>query len=431
MPAGHSAVPVYSRSVPPDRSPDPAAPRGFATRAIRAAARTPAVDQRPTAVPIYQSATFTAQDADELGAVLGDERPGYAYSRIDNPTTDALASAVAELEGGEAGYAFASGMAAIHATLVSLAGVGDRLVAARSVYGSTRSLLSGVLSRLGIVTDWVDVTDGAAVERAVAAGSTSVLYAETISNPTIVVADHAELASIAHRHGATYVVDNTFASPYGCRPLELGADLVVESGTKYLNGHSDVLAGLVAGDRARIAAIRDVQTDTGGTLAPLAAFLVLRGVATLALRMERHSANASALAAWLERQGGVSRVFHPSLAGHPQHDLAARQLAVPGGMLAFELAGGRDAGRAFLDALRFTERTASLGSVHTIVAHPASTTHRQLDEAALLDSDIGPGLLRASIGLEDVADLQDDFARALAAARAVAGSVLPAATGPR
>jgi len=416
-----------------DRPPDETTPRGFATRAIRAAARQPQVDQRPTAVPIYQTATFTSDTADELGAILVDERPGYAYSRVDNPTTSALAEAVAELEGAETGFSLASGMAAVHATLVSLAGAGERIVATRAVYGSTRSLLAGLLTRLGIATEWVDITDHGAVERALGAVPTRLLYAETISNPTIVVADHRALAAIAHRHGVPYVVDNTFASPYLCRPIELGADLVIESGTKYLAGHSDVLAGVVVGDRARIDAIRAIQIDTGGTLSPLAAFLVLRGLPTLALRMERHSATAGALAAWLERQDGVARAFHPSLQSHPQHALAGRQLAASGGMLAFELEGGRDAGRAFVDTLTLTERTASLGSVHTIVAHPASTTHRQLDERGLAEAGIRPGLLRASIGLEDQDDLLDDFGRALAAARSAGTprAAALAAAGPR
>jgi cystathionine beta-lyase/cystathionine gamma-synthase len=392
--------------------------RGFATRAIRAASRAPQVDQRPTSVPIYQSATFSSHDADELAAVLTDQRPGYAYSRIDNPTTAALAAAVAELEGGEAGVSFATGMAAIHAALLSLVSAGDRIVSTRAVYGSTRALQANVLGRLGVTTEYVDITDHATVEAALAAAPARVLYAETISNPTIVVADIAGLAAIAHRHGATLVVDNTFASPYLCRPLELGADLVIESATKYLGGHSDVLAGIVSGSRELVRRVRDVQVDTGGSLAPLAAFLVLRGVATLAVRMERHGATAAALAAWLERQDGVVRVHHPSLPSHPQHALASRQLTLGGGMLAVELAGGRPAGAAFIDALSITELTASLGSVHTMVVHPPSTTHRQLDDRALVDAGIPPGLLRISAGLEDVDDLIADFETALAAARA-------------
>jgi cystathionine beta-lyase/cystathionine gamma-synthase len=399
-------------------------PSGFATRAIRAAARTPAVDQRPTSVPIYQTATFSSADADELGAVLTGRQPGYAYSRIDNPTTAALAEAVAELEGAEAGFAFASGMGAIHAALVSVVSAGDRIVATRAVYGSTRSLLVNVLGRLGVSVEWVDITDHAAVEAALAAAPTAALYAETISNPTIVVADHAALASIAHRHGAAYVVDNTFASPYVCRPIELGADLVVESATKFLAGHSDVVAGVVVGSGERIAAVSAIQTDTGGTLAPLSAFLVLRGLATLAVRMERHGATAAALAAWLERQPGVDRVFHPSLDSHPQRSVARRQLTTGGGLLALELAGGREAGGALIDALAFSERTASLGSVHTMVVHPPSTTHRQLDAAALEAAGIAPGLLRISVGLEDLEDLQADLERGLAAAAAVSPPVV-------
>jgi methionine-gamma-lyase len=409
MPEDDSQQP---RDVTPDRA------SGFSTRAIRAAHRAPPVDQRPTSVPIYQTVTFSSDDAAELGAVLTDDQPGYAYSRIDNPTVTALAAAVAELEGAEAGYALASGMAAIHASVVSLVSAGDRIVATRASYGTTRALFSDVLGRLGVTTAYADMTDANAVEAALAAAPTRILYAETIANPTIVVADHAALAEIAHRHGALYVVDNTFASPYLCRPLELGADLVVESATKYLSGHSDVLAGVVCGRSDLIDAIRTLQVDTGATLAPNSAFLVLRGIATLAIRMERHAATAAALAAWLERQAGVSHVFHPSLASHPQHEVAMRQLALGGGMLAFELAGGRAAGRGFIDALSIPELTASLGSVFTMVVHPPSTTHRQLDDAALASAGITAGLLRCSVGLEDLDDLVADFERGLAAASA-------------
>jgi cystathionine beta-lyase/cystathionine gamma-synthase len=413
-------MPEHDPQSPRDASPD--RPAGFSTRAIRAAHRVPRVDQRPTSVPIYQTVTFSSDDAAALGAVLTDEQPGYAYSRIDNPTVAALAAAVAELEGAEAGYALASGMAAIHAAIVSLVSAGDRIVATNASYGTTRSLLGEVLRRLGVVTEFVDITDTSAVDTALAAAPTRVLYAETIANPTIVVADHSALAEVARRHGALYVVDNTFASPYLCRPIELGADLVIESATKYLSGHSDVLAGVVSGRRELIERIRALQVDTGASLAPNSAFLVLRGISTLAIRMERHAATAAALAGWLERQPGVSRVYHPSLASHPQHDVAMRQLAVGGGMLAFELAGGRAAGRAFIDALSIAELTASLGSVFTMVVHPPSTTHRQLDDAALASAGISPGLLRCSVGLEDLDDLMADFERGLAGARAAAGS---------
>jgi cystathionine beta-lyase/cystathionine gamma-synthase len=419
-------MPEHDPQSPRHASPDRRA--GFATRAIRAAHRVPRVDQRPTSVPIYQTITFSSDDAASLGAVLTDDRLGYAYSRIDNPTVTALAAAVAELEGAESGYALASGMAAIHAAVVSLVSAGDRIVATSASYGTTRALFGDVLRRLGVATDHVDVTDLTAVDGALAAAPTRILYAETIANPTIVVADHAALADIAHRHGALYVVDNTFASPYLCRPLELGADLVIESASKYLSGHGDVLAGVVVGRRELIGAIRAVQVDTGASLAPNSAFLVLRGISTLAIRMERHAATAAALAAWLERQDGVSRVYHPSLQSHPQRDIAMRQLALGGGMLAVELDGGRAAGEAFIDALSIPELTASLGSVFTMVVHPPSTTHRQLDDEALSSAGISPGMLRCSIGLEDLDDLVADFERGLAAARKAARLAAAAAT---
>jgi cystathionine gamma-synthase/O-acetylhomoserine (thiol)-lyase len=390
---------------------------GFSTRAIRASSRAPRVDQGPTSVPIYQTATFAADDADELDAVLSGAQPGYAYSRLDNPTTAALADAIAELEGGEAAHSFASGMAAIHASLISLAHGGDRIVATNAVYGSTHSLLTSVLGPLGIRTDFVDATDHDAVAAALARGPARVLYAETMSNPTMVIVDHAVLAGLAHRHGAAYVVDNTFASPYVCRPLEHGADLVIESATKYIGGHSDVLAGTVSGRAELIAEVRRVQIDTGAALAPLAAFLVLRGLATLGVRLDRHAATSAALAGWLERQDGVRQVRHPLLPSHPGSDIAARQFHGASGMFAFELDGGRSAARAFLDALTIPARTASLGSIHTMIVHPPSTTHRQLSDAELAEAGIGPGLLRCSIGLEDVEDLLADFGAGLEAAR--------------
>jgi len=397
--------------------------RGFSTRAIRAASRAPKIEQTPTSVPIYQTATFASADADELGRVAADGRAGYAYSRISNPTTSALGSAYAELAGGEAGVALASGMAAINAALASLVRAGDRIVAPIATYGSTRQQLLRTFGSFGITIDIVDTTDLGAGEAALAAAPTRVLYAETIANPTTFLADHAALAELAHRHGAMYVVDNTFASPYVCRPLELGADLVAESATKFLGGHSDLIAGVVAGDRALIVGVERVQIDTGATLGPLEAFLVLRGILTLAIRAERHAATAAALAAWLEGQDGVRAVLYPGLPSHPQHDVALRQFrpGVAGGMMAFEVEGGRAAGRAVIDAMTLPELTASLGSVHTMVVHPPSTSHRQSTEAELLDAGITPGLLRVSVGLEDLEDLQADFTAGLAAAATTRG----------
>lgn len=395
---------------------------GLSTRAIRAASRIPDVRQAPTSVPIYQTATFASLDADELASVLSGDQPGYAYSRIDNPTTTALGDAIADLHGAEAGMALATGMAAIHAAFLSVLRAGERLVVGQVGYGTTRTQALNAFGRLGVDIGYVDTTNLDAVEAALASRPTRILHVETIANPTCVLADLPALAEIAHRHGTLLSVDNTFASPAVCRPLEHGVDLVMESATKYISGHSDVMAGAVVGSRELVAAVRSAQIDTGATLGPFAAFLVLRGIATLAVRMERQARTAMALASFLERREGVARVFYPGLPSHPQAGLASRILDSGGAMLSVDLAGGRKAGRAFFDALRIPERTASLGSVHTMVVHPPTSSHRALDAASLAAAGITEGLLRISVGLEDEADLVADFDAALGAARAAASA---------
>jgi cystathionine beta-lyase/cystathionine gamma-synthase len=393
---------------------------GFGTRAVHSSTRAPNVEQAPDAVPIYQAVTFSATDSADLGDILSDRKAGYAYSRIDNPTAVAMADALAELHGAESGYSFATGMAAAHAMFMAVLRSGDHVVASSALYGSVQHLLEDRFGRLGVETTLVDVSDLDAVAAAFRP-NTRVLHVETIANPTIVVADLHALAEIAHRHGAVMTVDNTFASPYLCRPLELGADLVFESCTKWIGGHSDVLGGVVVGDAARMNDVRAVQIDTGASIAPLSAFLILRGTATLHVRMERHSENALALARWLEGNDAVQRVFYPGLASHPQATVAQRVLRSGGGMLALDL-GDRAAAAAFLDALTIPPRTASLGSVMTMAVHPPSTTHRQIDSAALAAAGIHEGLVRVSVGLEDVDDLIDDFEHGLAAARTVVGA---------
>jgi methionine-gamma-lyase len=386
---------------------------GFGTRAIRAATRPPTVEQVPASVPIYQTAAFNADDTAELAEILAFDRPGFSYSRIENPTASAMAATYAELSGAESGFAFGSGMGAIHATLVSLLSAGDRVVSTRAVYGSTRALLSHVLGRLGVEVAFVDPTDLDGIDAALAR-PTRLLYLETISNPSIIVADIAALADVAHARGATVVVDNTFASPYLCRPLSLGADLVVESATKWLGGHSDVIAGVVAGPAPRIEAIRAVAVDTGGIIAPLSAFLVLRGMQTLHVRLDRHSDSALTIARHLEAHPEVRAVTHPGLASHPQHEVAQRQLRAGGGMLAVDL-GSRARATVLIDALTIPPATATLGSVITYAVHPPSSTHRQLDDAELEAAGIPPGLVRISVGLEDVGDLIADLDAALEA----------------
>jgi methionine-gamma-lyase len=400
--------------------------RGFGTRAIRAASTPPVVHQGGNSVPIYQSVTFEAEDAEELGDILGDRRPGYAYARSGNPTASAMADAFAGLHGAPAGFAFASGMAAIHAALLSQLRAGDRVVSTQAVYGSTRTLLSSVLARFGVDVEYVDATDPDAVEAALRA-PTRVLYLETIANPTIVVADLVDLAERAHRRGAVVIVDNTFASPYLCRPFELGADLVVESTTKWVGGHSDVLAGAVAGRTDLMAQVRETEIETGGMIAPFAAFLVLRGMETLHVRMDRHASSAGVVARSLEARPEVRRVIYPGLESHPQAAVARRELRNGGGLMAVDL-GDRAVASAFIDGLTIPPRTASLGSIQTLVVHPPSSTHRQLDDAQLAAAGISQGMVRVSVGLEDIEDLLADVDAALSGALGTAAHTTPAAS---
>lgn len=371
--------------------------------------------ERPAAPPIYQTSTFAFADADDFTAALAGPDDGFAYSRLGNPTTAALERSCADLEDGAGALAFASGMAAVSTTLMAVA-AGGHVVAQRDCYGGTYHLLDRVLPRLGISTQLVDGDDLAAVDAALA-GDASVLYVETIANPTMRVADLPALAGLAHRHGARLIVDNTVASPILCRPLAHGADIVVHSATKYLGGHSDVVGGLaVFADDETQRAAWELLIDLGGCADPLASWLVLRGLRTLELRLQRHSANAGALADFLSARPEVTRVYWPGLDGHPSAEVAARVLDGPSGFLSFDLAGGREAGRRAVESVRLAAQAPSLGGPETLVSHPASTTHRQLDDAALAAAGIGQGMIRVSAGLEHPDDLMADFAGALDAA---------------
>jgi cystathionine beta-lyase/cystathionine gamma-synthase len=383
---------------------------GFSTRAIRAASRAPDAPQPPLNVPIYQTSTFEVADAAELAALLDFERPGHSYSRYSNPTHSALEDALADLEGADAGLVTASGMAAVHAVVLSLLRSGDELIVPRAVYGGIVGLVGSILERSGIGHRTVDTTDPAQVEAALS-DRTRLVWLETISNPTTAVADIRTLAELAHAHGVLLAVDNTFASPAIANPLALGADLVMHSTTKYIGGHSDLIGGAVVGSAERVASARHIVINGGGNAAPFEAFLALRGLKTLALRMERHSANAMAVATALEGAPGVARVLYPGLASHPQHDLAMRTFrdGMAGGMLAIELEGGRSHGEAFLGRVRVAVHATSLGSVETLVSHPASSSHRQLGDDELAAAGMSPGTVRVSIGLEDAADLIEDL----------------------
>jgi methionine-gamma-lyase len=390
---------------------------GFATRAIKAAGRVPAAPQPPVNVPIYQTSTFEVGSALELAELLEFARPGHSYSRYSNPTHAALEEALAELEGAESCLATASGMAAIHAVLMSFLQTGDELIIPRAVYGGVVGLSRSVLARAGITVTALDTSDPAIVADAIG-DRTRLVWLETISNPTTAMADIAATSELAHARGVSVAVDNTFASPYLCNPIALGADAAVHSITKYVGGHSDLTGGAILGNAEVVAAAREIVIDAGGNAAPFEAFLALRGLKTLALRMDRHTATALAVAEALEGAPGVDAVRYPGLASHPQHALAQRTLrgGMAGGMLALEVSGGRAAGERFLDRLRVAVHATSLGSVETLCSHPASSSHRQLGDDELAQAGLSPGLIRVSIGLEDPDDLVEDIANAAAGA---------------
>ena len=388
------------------------AERGFATRAIHGQGLPP-VEQDAPSVPIYQTATFRFDTSEAFAETINFRRHGYTYTRgYGNPTLLAFERVMAELEGKESAISFASGMAAIHTVATTLAASGDAIVASTELYGGTYALFDSVLPRYGIEVRFVSPHDHDAVRAAL--DGAVLLYVETIANPNVTVADLEALGRIANAAGVPAAVDNTFASPYLCNPTRHGFDYVLHSATKFIGGHSDLIGGVVCTTEERMAGLRSTVIETGGTMAPLEAWLSMRGLMTLEVRMERHSRTALDLTAWLEGHPKVERVHYPGLASHPQHEVARRLLAGGfGGMAAFEVVGGVDAGQRFCDALELVWVAASLGGIQTLVCHPASTTHRQLDRAAREAAGIGEGLIRLSVGLEDPADLRADLERAL------------------
>ncbi|HXF36317.1 MAG TPA: aminotransferase class I/II-fold pyridoxal phosphate-dependent enzyme [Actinomycetota bacterium] len=386
--------------------------RGFTTRAIHGQ-RVPPMGQETPSVPIFQTATFRFATSEEYAETIAFRRPGYTYTRgYGNPTVAAFERSMAELEGTEAAFAFASGMAAIHTVVTALARSGERVVAARELYGGTYELFTRLLPRYGIEVTLVDAHDPGAV--AAALPGARLFYVETIANPTMSVADLEALGVACREAGVPAVVDNTFATPYLCRPAAFGFEFVVHSATKYVGGHLDLIAGVACTSEEGRRLLRDVVIDTGGTMAPFEAWLCLRGLSTLALRMERHSASALALARFLEAHPKVERVHYAGLPADPHHDVARRILPRGcGGMLAFEVEGGVEAGKRFCDAVELAWIAGSLGGTHTLVGHAASTTHRQYSPEARRAAGIADGLIRVSVGLEDVEDIVEDFERAL------------------
>lgn len=393
---------------------------GFATRAVHGSSIVPDVAQRPVAPAIWPAATWATERSVEVGDLLDDRIPGYVYGRYGNPTATTLHGVIASLHEAPAAWSLASGTAAIHAVLDVLRGSG-RVLATSRLYGGTWALLK----RLGHDAGWgIDHAELTTPDYLVAAlrPQHSVVHVETIANPSTTVTDIAGLAEVCREHDVALVVDNTFASPYLCRPYALGATAVVESATKYLGGHGDVVAGVVAGDDDLVAAAREHTFELGGSLGAFEAWLVLRGLQTLPLRVRQASANAQAVAAALHLDDRVAVVRYPGLPGHPQHGLATRLFEGRGfgGVLSFDLST-RDAAEAVADACQVFLRAASLGATHSLILHPASTSHRQLDDDALHEAGLSPGTVRLSVGIEDADDLVADLRQALGAVTATGG----------
>ncbi len=386
---------------------------GFATRAIHGGAAPNTFGA--LSAPIYQTSTFVFDSAAQGGSRFALQEDGYIYSRLGNPTCAVAEEKIALLEGTEACVSAGSGMGAISSALWTLLEQGGHLVASETLYGCTFALMNHGLTRYGVDVTFVDMTDLDAVQKALRS-DTKAVYLETPANPTLKIMDIESISAMAHQiEGCQVVVDNTFCTPYIQRPVELGADIVVHSATKYLNGHGDVIAGFVCGrkdyiDQVRLFGIKDM---TGSVLSPFDAFLIARGLKTLEIRMERHCANAMKVAAFLEDHPAVASVSYPGLKSFPQYDLAKKQMALPGGMISFELKGGKAEGAVVMDNVKLCKLAVSLGDAETLIEHAASMTHSTYTPDELKMAGISEGLVRLSVGLENAEDIIADLEQAL------------------
>jgi O-succinylhomoserine sulfhydrylase len=388
---------------------------GFRTRAVRAGhERTSEGEQSE---PIFLSSSYVFESSAQASARFAGDEPGNVYSRYTNPTVRIFEQRLAAMEEGERCVGTASGMSAILATCMSLLKAGDHIVASRALFGATIVMFDTLLPRFGVTTSFVPLTDLDAWTQAISP-STRMLFLETPSNPTTEIADIAALAELAHARGCLLVVDNCVCTPALQRPLTLGADMVVHSATKYLDGQGRCLGGAVVGSDALVGVeVFSFMRTAGPTMSPFNAWVFLKGLETLDLRMHAQSRNAHILAAWLETRPGIQRVHFPGLESHPQHALAARQQTAPGGLLAFEIPGGQDAAWRFIDATVLVSKTANLGDTKTLITHPASTTHRRMPPEARNAVGIIDGLIRISVGLEDTDDIKQDLQRGFDAIR--------------
>ena len=366
---------------------------------------------------LFLTSSFVFQDAEEMRAAFAGDLERQIYSRFTNPNVEELAEKMRVLEGAAAGHAVATGMAAVFATMVALLSAGDHIVASRSVFGSTHRLLTDVLPRLGIRCTYVDAQDTDGWERAVTP-RTGMLFVETPTNPGLDIIDLAPLGELAQERGLVFVVDNSFATPALQRPIDFGANLVLHSATKYVDGQGRVMGGTLVGDEPLVERVYAFCRASGPSLSPFNAWVLSKSLETLHLRMERHCTNAARLATVLARSGSVEAIRYPFIESHPQYEIAVEQMSGGGGLLTFQLPGGLDRGRRFLGALRLCSLTANLGDTRTIVTHPASTTHSKLSEEERRAVGITPGLIRISVGLEDIEDVIEDLTQALVASSA-------------
>ena len=386
--------------------------KGFNTKAIHAGQK-PCPVTGAHVTPIYQTSTFVFKDVDQGARRFAGEEEGYIYTRLGNPTLTELEAKIAALEGGEAAIGAASGMAAISTALVTLLKKGDHIVAGDALYGCTHSFISEILPQYGIEVTMVDTSDLENIENAMKP-NTKVIYVETPANPTMKLVDLKGASDIAHKHGALIIVDNTFMSPYLQRPIEHGVDIVVHSATKYIGGHGDVLAGLIIGPKELIDTMRiPYLKDFGGILSPFDAWLLLRGLKTLGVRMDRHCANAQKVAEYLEKHPLIDKVYYPGLPSHPQYELAKKQMDGFGGMMSFELKGGLEAGKVLMNSVKMITLAVSLGCVDSLIQHPASMTHSPVPREERLKAGITDGQVRLSVGIEDVEDIIADLDQAL------------------
>ena len=364
--------------------------------------------------PLHLTSTFAFETAEAGGEMFSGEREGHIYSRISNPTCDLLERRIAVLEGAEAGLALASGMGAITAAMWTLLAPGDEVILDKTLYGCTFSFMQHGLRKFGIPVTHVDLTEPENLEAAIS-DRTRLVYFETPANPNMRLVDIRAVAEIAHAHGVCVAVDNTYATPYLTRPIREGADLVLHSATKYLGGHGDLVAGLLAGSEDVVSRIRlfGMKDMTGAVMAPFNAMMILRGLKTLEVRMDRHCASALTVAELLEQSSAVQKVWYPGLASFEQHALAKRQMTGFGGMIAFELKDGIDAGRAMMNRLQMITRAVSLGDAETLIQHPASMTHSTYTPEERMAHGISEGLVRLSVGLEGIDDIIADLMQAL------------------